>query len=164
MHSGVLGGASLIIALVLDSVLPRSAKEVFVNWRIRHAAPGHRAFTDYVRHDSRIDLSRLKASIGEFPTDPVDQNTLWYRLYRECQNEPSVVSALKDYLLGRDLGVVSLLFLVGGTIILLGSIGFDASTGWFAGITAAEYVIFSHIARIQGVSLVTNVLAISAAR
>ncbi len=113
--------------------------------------------------DSRIDLSRLKASIGEFPTDPVDQNTLWYRLYRKCQNEPSVVSALKDYLLGRDLAVVSLLFLVGGTIMLLGSIGFAASTGWFVVITAAEYLVFSHVARVQGVSLVTNVLAIRSA-
>ena len=162
--SGALGGASIIIALVLDSVLPRLAKEVLVNWRFRHAAPGHRAFSHYVHKDSRIDSSRLQANAGQFPTDPVGQNTLWYQLYRDCHNEPSVVSALKDYLLARDLGVISLLFMLGGTAMLLGNIGFHPSTGWFAVITAAEYVIFSHIARIHGAALVTNVLAIISAR
>jgi hypothetical protein len=63
--SGVATRAGLtllipVIVLLLSSLIPSSAKAVLVFWRLRHALPGHRAFTDKTLSDPRIDRERLR--------------------------------------------------------------------------------------------------------
>ena len=162
--SGVIAGVSLIGALALDGLLPRWIKEVVVHFRLRHATPGHRTFSVHIHQDSRISVAQLRRRIGEFPEHPEQQNKLWYRLYREQQNEPAVLSALKDYLLSRDIAVVAALFLVIGTLVILIVSGWTTAAAYFAAILTVEYLVFAHVARIQSVAPVRHVLAIESAR
>ena len=49
-----------VIVLLLSSLIPSSAKAVLVFWRLRHALPGHRAFTDKTLSDPRIERESLR--------------------------------------------------------------------------------------------------------
>lgn len=76
-----------LAVLLLNSLVPASIKAVLVFWRVRHALPGHRAFSWHAVHDPRIDVDRLRRNVGAFPAEPRAQNTLWYRLFKLVEQD-----------------------------------------------------------------------------
>lgn len=79
-------------------------KLALVFWRVKHALPGCRAFSEFAPGNPRINMRQLKAAVGgEFPTDPDEQNRAWYRLYQQVRESPSIEDAHKEYLLFRDM-------------------------------------------------------------
>ena len=97
----------LLITLVvtfMNRMGKDSVKLALVFWRVKHALPGCRAFSDLAIGDPRIDLGRLKQAVGgKFPTDPEEQNKVWYGLYQQVRDSGSIEDAHKEYLLFRDI-------------------------------------------------------------
>ncbi len=160
-----LAGASIapVVVLLLTSLIPSDVKAMLVYWRVKDVLPGSRAFSRYARRDERIDLDALKAKVGEFPRSGKDQNALWYRLFKERDNEPEVSEAHRLFLLFRDLAALSVLLgLVAPVVlVLLGASLTAVATA--AAIFGAQYVACAVAARFHGVRMVCNVLALHAA-
>jgi len=126
---------------------------------LRNPLPGCRAFTYFAQADQRIDVARLKASLGSLPEEPKDQNSTWYHLYKLVQDELTVQEAHKAFLLNRDLTGVTVLFFIIGTIALIPAGATTSNVFIYAAITIVEYVFFSIVARNHGNRFVCNVLA-----
>ncbi len=155
-------GLGVVTTTVVSNLVSPQLKAVLVYWRWPNPLPGHRAFTGYLGKDLRIDPHRLQAKIGDFPSDLLEQNRLWYRIYRTHEDEPSVMGAHRDFLLTRDITWLSFaMFILFG----LGSAFLGESvlqTVWYPVFLASQYVVTSIAARRNGVRLVLNVLAVEA--
>lgn len=148
-----------IIILVVSGVLSPDIKAVLVYWRLHHALPGHRAFSLYCKKDARIDYTALEMRIGAFPTDPSDQNRLWYRLYKENIDKTTVVSSHRSFLLARDLaGTSALAVIILPLSLILVTKNPWNSVGLFI-ILAIHYLIIVLVAQNHGERFVCNVLA-----
>jgi hypothetical protein len=149
-------------ALLLSSLLSSNLKAVLVFWRWQHPLPGARAFTVHAPADPRIALDRLRKNVGEFPQDLREQNSRWYALYREVQDEASVRDSHGHYLLFRDLAAVSLLLMLAVPLALL---AVASATGIVLGTAAfflIQYLLAAQAGRVAGVRMVRNVLALHA--
>lgn len=102
--------------LLFAYIIPADWKHRIVFLRLQHALPGCRVFTDLLPLDSRIDREELERELGVLPTDPVEQNRAWYRMYRRKQRDPVVKSSHRTWLLLRDLLGVSLVILPVGIV------------------------------------------------
>lgn len=151
-----------IPSLILSSIISSEHKAILVFWRIKHPLPGARAFSIHARADDRIDLVKLKENVGEFPVSEREQNSRWYTLYRKVQAEPSVIESHKDYLLFRDIAAMSLILTIAVPVgLYLLDIKFKVlamSAVFFVG----QWFVTTLSARVAGVRLVRNVLAIHA--
>lgn len=165
LGSGRIAGASIapLVVLLLNSLLPSSIKEILVFWRVRDVLPGNRAFSVHAPGDPRIDLERLRAAAGDFPTDPRDQNALWYRLFKKVNGDPIVAEAHRYFLLFRDLAALSIVLAVVAPTALY-AVGAASVAIWSAlGFFLIQYGATAIAARHHGVRLVTNVLALHGA-
>lgn len=149
-----------VVVLLLAGLLPHNVKAMLIYWKVNNVLPGCQAFTKHSPADGRIDMAMLKKNVGEFPTEPAEQNSKWYKLYKMVANDLEVVEAHKMYLLYRDMAALSLLLIV---LVPLGLYFFRTSTSalWIAcGLLILQYVVTALGARHSGVRLVCNVLAI----
>ncbi len=160
-----LGGAAFVpvAVLLLTSLVPSDAKAVLVFWRIKEVLPGHRAFLTFVHKDSRIDIERLRMVVGQFPETPRDQNTLWYRLFKQVEGDAGVSQAHRHFLLFRDLAALSFILMIVAPVTLL-AVGAATEAAKFAlWIMVVQYLATATAARFQGERLVCNVLALKGA-
>ena len=134
-------------------------KAVLVYWKWRNPLPGHEAFTVQGQADNRVDMDALEAEHGPLPTDPADQNLLWYRLSKATADRESVDEAHYAWLLTRDLTNLSFALVV----VSVGLAAFLRISGWecIALVTAQGllYVVLSLVAANKGIRFVTTVLA-----
>jgi len=153
-------GLALLISVVLNGLLSAEAKARLVFLRWHHALPGHRAFTEYAIRDPRIDVSVLAKLHGSaLPTDPVEQNRAWYRIYKAVETDPAVRQVHRDFLLLRDYTALCLVF-----IVFYGAVAFYAVSSKKVALiyllaTAAQYLLVRQAAFNYGVRFVTTVLA-----
>jgi hypothetical protein len=153
-------GFALVVSTVLNGLLPTALKERLVFWRWRQALPGHRAFSEYAKSDARVDLTRLEKLHGApLPTDPSEQNKLWYRLYKTVEDEPAVLQVHRDFLLMRDYTGLSTLFLLIFGIAAFFAVPSTPAWAGYVGFLALQYLAARTAARNYGVRFVTTVLA-----
>ncbi|MEW7996258.1 MAG: hypothetical protein AB2825_17680, partial [Candidatus Thiodiazotropha endolucinida] len=116
----------------------------------------------YLGKDPRIDPHRLQEKVGDFPSDPSEQNRLWYRIYRTHENEPRVMGSHRDFLLTRDITwlAFAMFVLFGLGIAFIGETALQ--TVWYPAFLASQYVLAAIAARRNGVRFVLNVLAVEA--
>ena len=160
-----LSGLGLfLLVFVLDGILPASVKDTIVFWKTSNPLPGTRAFSELMEKDARIDVSVLRSRYGELPREPRDQNILWYRIYKALEDRPSVLNTHHDFLLARDLTILSAIFaallpapflFVSGNVSLYG--------GYFLAL-ATQYLILRIVGVVNGERFVTTVLAEESAR
>jgi len=147
-----------VLAIILTGVLGDIAKARIVFWRITDSLPGYRAFSHFVHSDPRIDEDSLGAKLGEFPSDPKEQNALWYKLYKKHSDKLTVNEAHRTYLLTRDLAAVS------AVLICLFAVAAglsDATWKLQLGYTTylvLQYLVTAAAGRNYGNRFVTNVL------
>jgi hypothetical protein len=152
---------ALAITTVLNGLLSSDMKARMVFWRWSHPLPGSRAFSHYLPKDPRIDFDALAKNLEELPTQPADQNRLWYRrIYQAVQNDPIVLEVHKDFLFCRDYAALSLLFL-----IFLGAAGVYTIPSTYTALTyllflAIQFVVTTLAARNYGVRMVTTSAAV----
>lgn len=153
-----------IPVLILSSLISADHKAVLVFWRFKFPLPGSRAFSVYALADHRIDLTKLKKHVGEFPVAPRDQNAKWYSLYKQVDSEPSVADSHKNYLLFRDIAAMSLL-LVPVVPVAMHFSGVETPRILIsAALFFCQYLITAFSARTTGIRFVQNVLAVHASR
>lgn len=156
---GVFLLLSPIIALILNGIVSSANKARLVFLRWKYALPGHRAFSDLIKRDSRIDINKLTAKMGKLPRKPTEQNSKWYSIYKRYSNSVTVKQAHKAFLLSRDLCTISFLFTVIGSL----GIYFDGQnlkwTALFFIIMAGHYITLAIVAQNYGKRFVCNVIA-----
>jgi hypothetical protein len=157
--NGLIAAIVPILTVVLNSVLSSSAKARIVFWRWSFPLPGCRVFTDLVHTDHRIDTDSLARELGPLPTEPHEQNVLWYRTYKRHAAMPVIAESQKVYLLTRDMTAIAFAFLLLFPIgALAGSV--DGTTvGIYAAGLLIQYIILANSARNTGNRFALNVLA-----
>lgn len=156
-------GIAIALTGIVNAQLSATAKARLAFWRWNNPLPGCEAFSRHAADDPRVDTSALNRLYGPLPTEPRDQNTLWYKLYRSVDSVPSVVQAHRAFLFARDYA--SLAFML---VLLLGTAGFIQisslkTAAAYLAILVLQYVLASRAARVNGRRLVTTVLALKAA-
>lgn len=149
-----------VLVLVISGVLPHDIKAMLVYWKPRGVLPGCEAFTKYGPADVRVDMKALETNVGELPSDPWEQNSKWYKLFRLVRNEPEVVEAHKLFLMYRDMATLSLPLIVLMPVGLHYAYG-GATAKWFvAAGFVLQYLCAAIGARFAGERFVSNVLAV----
>ena len=161
IKDGLIGLIVPTAAFVLDGVLSPDAKTRIVYWRWRHPLPGSRAFSIHLHKEHRADPVRLSQIWGAFPEDPVDQNRLWYRIYKSFEEETRVREAHRASLFSRDVTAYTLLFLVFFGAAALFSDASWATWRWYLGALTMQYALVMMAARSHGVRFVRQVLTIA---
>ena len=152
-----------VFVLLLTGLLSHDIKAMLVYWKTTDVLPGSRAFTKYAPDDARIDMAALKKNVGVLPTEPAEQNSKWFKLYKMVANDPTVVEAHKMYLLYRDMAAMSLP-LIALVPLALYFIGANTAALLIAGgLFLLQFIATALGARLSGVRFVCNVLAIHSA-
>lgn len=106
-----------VATIILSGLLPSKAKYILVFWRLKYVLPGHRAFSELMDKDPRIDTNLLIERYGQLPQDPKIQNKLWYRIYKEYEMNKTVLEAQKSFLLMREMTAITAILIPVFTII-----------------------------------------------
>lgn len=160
-----LGAAVLpIIVLLLMNVLSSSVKAMLVYWKPYGWLPGCEAFTKYGPGDHRVDMAQLKKNVGGWTEAAKEQNSKWYKLYKQVETVPEVAYAHKDFLMYRDMAVMSLPLVVLAPLgLCLADVSMKAL--WIgAAMFAVQYILTAISARNAGERFVCNVLAIHSSK
>lgn len=158
-------GFAVVITAVLNSFFSSEAKARLVFLRWHDALPGHRAFSYYAHSDSRIDLTELQKGLGiPLPVDPIEQNKLWYKIYKTVEKEPAVSQVHKDFLLLRDYAGLSVLFILVYGVVGLYTITSPKTFGFYLFLLIFQYLVVRQCASNRGVRMVNNVLAIKGSK
>jgi hypothetical protein len=161
-HFGEVLPAGLGVALmgIINAQFSPEAKSRIVFMRWRNSLPGCEAFTRHAKADARLDIAALERACGSLPTDPRQQNALWYRLYKSVESEPAVMQIHRAFLFARDYTCLALLMTV-----VLGVAGFlqipsKRTALIFVVVLLLQFVFAGQAARNNGRRFVTTVLAI----
>lgn len=153
-----------VLVLLLVNVLSATVKAMLVYWKPLGWLPGCEAFTKYGPDDPRVDMIALRKNVGPWTSDPKDQNSKWFKLYKLVENATEVSAAQKDFLMYRDMAVLSLP-LIGLTPFALYLIEASSGSMWkAAALFFVQYVLTAISARHAGERFVSNVLALHATR
>lgn len=156
------GGASalaFLVAMLLTWLIPTALRESLLFWRVTHVLPGHRAFTEHLHADERLDPTRLTARLGALPTDPAAQNRLWYRLLKKHEKgNDGILENHQRFLFFRDAASVCLML----SIVAMLAFVLTYETPLFAigSLLLVEYFLLVAAGRNAANRLVTNVLAL----
>jgi hypothetical protein len=154
-----------VVVLLLVNLLPHEVKAMLVYWRPLGVLPGSEAFTKHGPSDARIDMGALKKNVGAFPQELSEQNSKWYKLYRQVANEQEVQEAHKLYLMYRDMAALSLpLVVLVPLFVFVSGVSNSALALAAAGLFFVQYLLTALSARWSGIRLVCNVLAIHSTR
>lgn len=164
VDKAVPAGLGLALTAIVNAQLSAEAKSRVVFLRWHDPLPACRAFSHLAVSDSRINMRALERDFGPLPTNPREQNALWYRLYKTVEAEPAVVQIHRAFLFARDYTCLSLMSLaVLGTA---GAIQIDEVAGkaGYVGMLALQFGLAGQAARNNGRRFVTTVLAIKASQ
>jgi hypothetical protein len=160
--TGLLASLTTAVGILITYLISSDAKATLVFWRVRNSLPGCSAFSHHVHSDPRIDATALKKKCGPFPSDPQEQNALWYKLYKKNETDARIRDSQQMFLFFRDAASISLLiFLVIGMLYTLGVPAFQRC-GYALVVMAIQYFLFVVAARNTANRFVRNVLAIEA--
>jgi hypothetical protein len=148
-----------IFVLLLINVLSSNLKAMLVYWKPYGWLPGCDAFTKYGPADPRINMVQLKKNAGAWTEDPKEQNTKWYKLYKQVEPVLEVAHAQKDFLMYRDMAVLSLPLVVLAPLGLYLADASEVALMGAASLLLTQYVLSAISARNAGVRFVCNVLA-----
>jgi hypothetical protein len=162
----IRGAWVLIIPLllfILNGIISSNLKAIIVFWKIKNPLPACRAFSYFADYDDRIDKNYLIQKFNPLPVTPKQQNSLWYKIYKEHQENPIIKKSHKDFLLARDISSIALLFFFfGGVSILI--ISPHAFKWLYISFLLLQYLIFAIIAQNHGNRFVCNTLAIETSK
>lgn len=144
--------------LILCFIIPVDIKNVIIFWRFKNSLPGCRVFTELICKDHRIDIKDLENKYGKLPTEPREQNTLWYKIYKEKQDEKIILSSHGKWLLFRECAIIALIF-----VLLLSPMSFlisvDKSSTIYLILLIAQYFILRQATVNAAERFTYNVLA-----
>jgi len=150
---------SPLILFIINGILSSHQKAIIVFWRVNNTQPGCRAFSLHGLQDYRVDMLKLQTKHGSLPIIPMDQNRLWYKIYKLHESDLMVFTSHKQYLLARDLTAMAFLFmsLAGVSFLFLGKYPLN----WvYLMLLILQYLVLAIVSQNYGKRFVTNVLAV----
>lgn len=151
---------ALIATTLANGFLSAETKARLVFLRPRHALSGHRAFSMFAVTDPRIDVEALRKLLGkEWPTTPEDENRVWYRFFKETENDPVILWAHREFLFTRDYAGFAALFLVIFGAASAFTVRPASALAVYLACLALQLLIARHVAATYGNRLVCTVLA-----
>jgi hypothetical protein len=156
-------GLGVILTGILNAQFSPEAKARIVFLRWRNCLPGCEAFTCYAQSDPRVDLAALEKAYGPLPTDPKQQNSLWYKFYKSVESEPAVTQVHRAFLFARDYTCLALLMIVVLGVAGVLQIPSKRTALIYLLVLVLQFLIASQAARNNGKRFVTTVLAIKGA-
>jgi len=156
-------GLGVMLVAVLNALVSPRVKAMVVYLKLRHPLPGSDAFSQLACKDDRVNLEILRKAFGELPTAAAGANSLWYSIFRQYKDDPSVYSANKSFVLLRDCAVFSVAILLLSILGLLFTSEHRGALLWMVALGAIQFLLFRHAAANEGRRLVVNVLAIASA-
>lgn len=158
LRTSCLWALPVVVTTIANGLLNSATKERLLFLRWSDVLPDYRAFSVHAKADPRIDFARLQRACGnKVPSDPKEQNSLWYRFYLEMQDVPVVVQVHRDYLLLRDYTGLAALFLIGFGIAALLLVAPWKAFGIYLGILLL--IVVRHAAVTFAIRFVCTVLA-----
>lgn len=156
---------AIVITSVANGLLSANMKARLVFLRWKDALPGHRAFSKHAKSDPRIDVDRLKKSLGnKFPTDPEGENRAWYRIFKEVEVDPAVQHIHREFLFTRDYAGFAILFFITFGIVSLFMVPSWKVSLVYCLLLMLQFVVVRHAAATYGTRFVCTVLARNAAK
>lgn len=149
-----------IVVLLLINVLSSNMKAMLVYWKPLGVLPGCQAFTKYGPSDVRIDMVQLRKNVGAWSDGSKEQNAKWFKLYKLVEDYTEVSSSQKDFLMYRDMAVLSIVLIVLAPICLYAADVSEKSILIAVAFLLGQYVLAAISARHSGVRFVCNVLAV----
>lgn len=147
---------------ILNSQLDHNTKARLVFWRWFHPLPGSYAFTKVAQTDSRIDIDALQAAVNPLPSEPTEQNRLWFKWYREFQEEPGIKQVHREYLFTRDWAALAILLSLVLVPLAFWQMSVTVAVGYLTAMLL-QYLIVRWSARNHGMRFVASVLAYKSA-
>lgn len=105
-------GLIVVASLLLLGLINPVWRDRIIHWRWRDPLPGCRAFTSVGPLSSHVNMTVLEAQYGPLPSAGIEQNQLFYRIYREFREDVGVLDAHGRYLAARDIGTITALVMV----------------------------------------------------
>ena len=164
LKHGAVAGLAGIFLLILQEVFPRAVKEALVFWRFKDRLPGCRAFSVLALRDTRIDHARLAVHLPNSVMLPSEENALWYRWLKECEDNNAIAESHRRYLALRESTV-----LLASLTAMSPLLAFIAPHNWWGAATlcalaASAYVVTAYAARNAGERFACNVVALKVAK
>lgn len=153
-----------IIVLLLMNVVSSNTKAMLVYWKPLGVLPGCEAFTKYGPADARVDMVQLKKNVGAWSEEAKDQNSKWFKLYKMVEDYTEVAGAQKDFLMYRDMAVLSMALIPLAPLGMYVAAASPKSIWIAAGLFAVQYLLAAISARHSGERFVCNVLAVHSAK
>lgn len=157
--SAISLGVICILRLVLLGMIPSGLRDKLVHWRMKNPLPGSKAFTKIGVDDPRVNLDALANQHSSLPTDPAEQDQLFYHIYKKRQNETGVLDAHKSYLAMRDISVLNLMFLLILSPLAYYMIGTIQGVNGYVLALIIVFILTSFTAQNYARRMVENVLA-----
>lgn len=149
-----------VLSATVPRLLPDHLKASLVFLRIADPLPGCRAFSEHMGTDPRIDTAALERQVGmPLPSNPREQNALWYKLYKSVSEHKSVQDAHRSYLALRDLSAACAVMVGPLSVVVLLTTSFATSGILFVLAVLGEFWLLRTAASNVGIRFVTNVLA-----
>lgn len=162
----VPGSASLglivIASLVLLGLIPPNWRDRLIHLRWHHPLPGSRAFTIVGPTSSHVDMAVLTTKLGALPSEPGEQNRLFYRIYKPLRDDVSVCDPHRRYLAARDIGTITALLIVPLPLLAVAINNNVARSGAYAACLLVAYLLCAISAKNYGWRMVQHVLALTA--
>lgn len=158
--TGMLLFIATVFTILLNQITPSHLKDSIVYWRIFNVLPGCRAFSDLIVKDARIDPKLIEEKYGKFPTNPAEQNVLWYKIYKAHRNGNTIInSSHQMWLLLRDLTALTFIFMTTFTVFkIYGTVPYIKNSNSILSCLILEYAFFTIAAKNAGNRFVLNVL------
>ena len=148
-----------ILGVVLNGLLPSNVKAMIVYTRFKRALPGHRVFSKLGKADSRINLERIATKYGKLPRNPIEQNKLWYDIYKKHQDKHVIQDSHKKFLLMRDIASLSLIIWLVSVIVFIIFYTLKIVVIFYLIFGAIQFLVTMISARNYGNRFTCNVLA-----
>lgn len=155
-------GLIAIASLLLLGLVPPNWRDSLIHWRWSQPLPGARAFTVIGPRSSRIDMAALETRFGPLPSDRSQQDSLFYKIYRQFRDEDGVLDAHKSYLATRDVGTINAILMIPLPVMTLVITGDLARSAVYFGALVAAYIACAVSAQNYATRMVQNVLALAA--
>ena len=157
-EKGLFIALSPIIILVINGLISADWKARLIFWKYTNPLPGSEAFSKHIDNDHRIHAGNLQKRWGALPSDPIEQNSLWYKMYRSVEEDVRVREAHYDWLFARDLAAFSIMFLLVFSAIGFMSISNKTAYIYYFLALVAQYLFVVIAAQTYGKRFVSNVL------
>lgn len=161
----IISAIVYIFTFLLDSLISSDTKQKIAYLGLGKL-PGFSIFTDIrdKQNDKRLNnnmaINKYKNIYDNMPKDKGElgryENYNWYKIYSECRNSPKVYFANRDFLLCRDISIMTLLlFAIYCALILIGLLPWICKILYFF---IMEFVVSNIAMRIKATRLAYNVI------